>query len=490
MITQRSLLIQAAVWLGFPAVLFLLFWFTPFVSLPLTALMVWSAWRLLRDEEACCSAGYDAVGVGRRYYMILAAVAVYVLVSGIGGFVAQMPNDHAWRNAVFFDLARQSWPVVYPDGGYLCYYFLFWLPSAIVAKVTGSIMAGDLAQSLWAIWGTWIALGFIFSQTGGKARWSVLLVFVFFNAWDFLASAFFSEEYYNIFENPLAPQFMWLSTTSSRFGNSANPVFYNFIYNQAIPVWVFVGILQHRRKHPESLLFWFSLLVGYAPIPSLAFAPYLAYKLLSSWRRSLSLYNLAGFCMALAVSAFLLSNNSGGNFRVLSADGSVSLLLLMSLCYAALSYGVYIPFVWPYIRRCPLFWSLLAMSIVVPLFGIGTTPDLAWRISVPLVVLLCTEMCRRATVIHLGSKPVRMTFLAVLVAGSFSSVYTLFRTGVNELETMRGERDRKYIFMLGRISNPQSNPYYNNFVASGNSFYSRFLMPVSDDGRATTSQEE
>lgn len=477
---------QAALWLGLPVVMFVLCWFRPWVSVPLFVLLALGVWRVFGAGSDFRAPGYADIAVGGKYYAILAVAFLYVLVSGIGGFVAQMPNDHAWRNAVFFDLARNSWPVSYPDGGYLCYYFLFWLPSALVSKATGSIMAGDAAQVLWAVWGTWIALCFIVSQTGGKARWTVILVFIFFNAWDALASALFTDEYYNIFENPLAPQLMWLSTTSARFADSANPIIYNFIYNQGIAVWVFLGVLLHERRHPERLLFWLSLTVGFAPIPSLAFVPYVAWKLLSAPRRAVSLPNIAGFFVALAVSAFLLSNNSGGRFRMLSAYGSPWILLLLSACYALLSYGAYIPFIWSYVRRSALFWSLLLMAVAVPVFGIGTTPDLAWRISVPFVMLLCTCVCRKATKLRGVRTSVALMFVCVLAVGSFSSFYTFFRTGVNELEVARGERDRKYIFMLSYISDPGYNVYYNNFVASGDSFYRRFMMPGGDE--SATSQ--
>lgn len=471
MITQRSLLLQAAIWLGLPVVLFIIFWWEWWVTVPMICLMGWSVVELFvrRKKSDLSVDGYSDIKWTRKGWWILLAVVAYVLVCGIGGFVAQMPNDHAWRNAIFYDLARHPWPVVYgegPDAPYLCYYFGFWLPAALVAKATGLIMVGDLAQVVWAAWGTWIALCFIFSMTGGHIRWSMLLIFIFFNSWDALSSAFFSEEYYNIFEDPLAPQFMWLSTTSSRFGCSANAVFYNFIYNQAIPVWVVMSLILHERHRPERLMFWFGMLVIFAPIPALALIPYVAFALLRRYRKIFTIPNFTGLLVALLSSIFLLSNNSGGRFRVLDAYGSPWILLGMSVAYALLSYGVFIPLVWRYVRRCPLFWSLLALAIIVPLFGIGTTPDLAWRISVPLVVLFCIDMCRRGAVINQSSKVVRSLFYAVLVVGAFSPCYLLFRTAVNEAEVMRGERERKYIFMMGHIDDPEYNVYYNNFIST------------------------
>lgn len=471
MISQRSLLIQALIWLGVPVLLFIIFWWKWWVALPVVGMMLWSVVQIFgrQSEDVLSAKGYSDIKLSSKAWCVAAVILAYVLICGIGGFVAQMPNDHAWRNAIFYDLARQPWPVVYgdgPDAPYLCYYFGFWLPAALVAKATGTIMAGDLAQALWAGWGTWIALCFLFSMTGGRVRWRILLIFIFFNSWDALSSAFFSEEYYNIFEDPLVPQLMWLSTTSSHFGCSANGVFYNFIYNQAIPTWVMMSVILHERHKPQRLMFWFGFLVIFAPIPALALIPYIAFCLLRSYKRIFTISNLTGFVVALLSSLFLLSNNSGGQFRVLDIDGSPWTLIFMSLGYAVLSYGVFIPFIWRYIRRCPLFWSLLILAVVVPLFGIGTTPDLAWRISVPLVILLCIDMCRLSTVINHSSLLRRILFYAVIIIGAFSPCYLLFRTAVNETEVERGNRERKLIIMMDHLDDPDFNVYYNNFICT------------------------
>jgi len=72
--------------------------------------------------------------------------------------------------------------------------------------------------------------------------------------------------------------------------------------------------------------------------------------------------------------------------------------------------------------------------------------------------------------------PARVALIIVVAAGAFQPIYTLAFTLRNEILTHRGERERKYTFMMGHISEPDYNMYYNNFVAEGDSFYRRHLM--------------
>lgn len=483
--SERSLVRQAWIWLASPVVLFIAFWIRAEIAVPVIAATVFCIWRMLWHSPGNLHVhGFHDIPWRRTMYAALLVTAAYVTMSGIGGFVAQIPSDHAWRNAIFYDLARHPWPVRYGDGAdapLLCYYFAFWLPSAIVAKATGFIMAGDAAQLVWAIWGTWIAINMIVSMCGRKAIWSTIAIFIFFNAWDWVTAIFFSDEYFSIFENPWTAHLTWMSTTSDRFSASANPIIYNFIYNQGIPLWVFITLLIHRRNKPGTLLLLLSLLPIYAPIPSLAFIPWITWRLLRSPKEILTLPNVTGLAIAILSSAFLLQNNSGGHFRIVTTDGSVIIQLLMALVYYAISFGPFIPFIWKFIRRDLLYWSLISMAVALSLFGIGVTPDLAWRISLPAVMMTTIMLCRRCSEIKRPFSVTDRLVVMVLAIGSFSSVYTFAYAIHSEILVAKGERERKLIFMMGRLNSREQGLWYDNFNAEGESIYRKWLMPRQPD---------
>jgi len=479
--SEKNLVRQAWIWLASPVMLFIAFWFRTEVALPTLLILCHCLWNLLwRQSSYMHTTAFRDTPRKHQTYAALIVVAAYVTVSGIGGFVAQMPNDHAWRNATFYDLSRHTWPVTYgpePDAPMLCYYFAFWLPSAIVSKATGFIMAGDAAQLIYAIWGTWIALNLIVSMCGYKALWSTIAIFIFFNAFDWVTSSFFSDEYYSIFESPWAPQLTWLSTTSDRFSASANPIVYNFIYNQGIPLWVFSTLLLHERARTGHLMLLLSLLPAYAPIPALAFIPWVSARLIGNFRKAMTLPNVTGIVIALLTASFLLQNNSSGHFRIVTYNGSIAQQLILAATYYTISFAPFIPFIWRYVRHDGLYWSLIVMAVSMSIFGIGTGSDLAWRITLPAVMMTTIMLCKRCSTILLPGTWRDRTLIAVLLAGSFSSIYTLAYTIYSETLIAQGERERKLIYIMGKLDNRTQGPNYNNFIAEGKSFYRQWLMP-------------
>lgn len=62
----------------------------------------------------------------------------FLLLPGHGGFVAAAGFDIPWRNAMYYDLIRYPWPVIYDySDSALVYYITYWLVPAGISKLFG-----------------------------------------------------------------------------------------------------------------------------------------------------------------------------------------------------------------------------------------------------------------------------------------------------------------------------------------------------------------
>lgn len=127
-------------YLFLPLAIFLCSWAKLWIGIPLTILLGIAPIFMLKDVR-----GETVPGSLRQETTVFFVLLIWVVLSGIGGYVWQNRRDHFFRNAVFMDLVERPWPVQ-SDGNALVYYLGFWLPSALVAKLTHSLETGYLMQ--------------------------------------------------------------------------------------------------------------------------------------------------------------------------------------------------------------------------------------------------------------------------------------------------------------------------------------------------------
>lgn len=168
-ISRKLLVITAIVWLGLPLVIFLIGWLRPILGYPLAIGVIWASFRTISTLESSHEA---IVYIDRKFWIMTAFVLMFTIFSGIGGFAYQRFWDHAFRNAVFNDLVNYPWPVVETnDEGVselLCYYHAFWLPAAVIAKIAGSVLVGNIMQLIYAFVGYMTVAIFVFNIIGQR----------------------------------------------------------------------------------------------------------------------------------------------------------------------------------------------------------------------------------------------------------------------------------------------------------------------------------
>ena len=455
--------------------LFLCGWMRWYIALPLCAAIVWAAVRQFRGhapKQSRRSADpatdeWRGVRFSAGYAATIAALLLVLVFLGMGGFVAQH-WDYQWRNAVFFDLARRDWPVVYDPGSptLLCYYIGFWLPASVVSRITGYIMPGDIAQLLWGWWGMAIGYSFVVSRLGGRARWWILPVMLFTGFCDSIVFGCFREPIARVLglacPEDVYAYYMTFSLTAQL----------RMIFNQTIPLWVALPLLWRCRRDPGSLLLPASFLFLFSPLPCVGISVAVLYWLIRGGKRSLTFPNAAGLAVTAVTGLFYMTNNNAASTAPTATAGPAAIFALGVLFLLCL--GVCVPLVWQRVRRNTTFWIMLATAFLLPFLSLGDSDDLGRRAAMPLTIMLTYMLLgelRRWRVLTVWKK---VALPAVMLLGTYDACYMVDMT-LREIEKYR-DSGPKLIYLMGRLDDPEYNYHYNNFIATGESFYTRHMM--------------
>ena len=476
-LSLRSLAMQAYIWLGVPLPVFLAGWLRWYVALPLIILLLAAVgWRFRRGMRGTCfkSPHFSAVRISPKLWWMAVVLLLFTIFCGIGGISWQLPADNFYRNALFYDLVRRPWPVVYADGSILCYYFGYWLPAALVAKgAGGSILAGDIALALYTAWGLFIALCLITSYTGGRPRWLILLLFLFLGGGE-LAMTGVKE----ISTLTGADPALLIPAYDPGFYDLSNMALYMlYIFHQGVPAMVGCLLLLFESRRPEAMLLPFSMMLMCAPIPCVALLTVLVPWLLYNRRRALSPSNIVGILLCVLISLFYLANNTSGAGFGPFTEASPLVWMECALIWLLFYIGIYLPFIWREVRRNWVFWTLLAASLLAPLVSIGGERDFGWRFGIPLSIYITLLAIDAASRVTDWRRPRNILFACVLAFGSFNAVqryYEVLRHAI--VDGIRNHSPRKLTTDMTLLSDPAYNECYDNFMASGESFFSRHLL--------------
>lgn len=163
---EKKLIGLGYLWLLLAAILFLMGWVTPYISIPLCLILVFctlKAWWQTSTIQTPKKLQIIQIG-------LLALLAFGCsFYSGITGHFPQHILDMAQRNAVYGNLVRADWPIILPDGRLFIYYFGAYLTPAFLSKVFGYSTAPYLLL-FWNALAFFIAFSLIYLQT--QRTWS------------------------------------------------------------------------------------------------------------------------------------------------------------------------------------------------------------------------------------------------------------------------------------------------------------------------------
>ncbi|MCM1337991.1 MAG: hypothetical protein NC187_06440 [Candidatus Amulumruptor caecigallinarius] len=439
--TRRTLYTLSLLYLSLPVAIFMLGWLPWPAGIPLAVVALCVTATAYRGMT-----GRVTFGPLWMELLMAAVIAVWVVHAGIGGFVWQGWGDHDFRNTVFADLVSYPWPVV-RGSEMLCYYFGFWLPAALVGKLTGSLMAGRLMEVVWCAWGIWLVVRLVFDLLGSvklRTLWIVLL-FGGVSILPFLLCTGVLGWYTTIDDEPslLLPQIFsyspiawWINHTTSLY----------YIYNQMGAAWIGTLLVMGgsgRHNFQRNIPLVLSLMLLSCPFPAVGLLPAGAWLWLKGGcGRLLNVQTLAAVALALPVVLLFAGNPSVNRPELFAVHTPWECVKLVAniVMFVGCQAAVWFPFVWGSIRRDTAFWILFATAVCALTVRVGSIGfDFASRASVPMQLWLCVYVCRRADGWAAMTRPVKGAFLTVAVLCLAEPAAEWVRTDIKMATTPRRE---------------------------------------------------
>jgi len=349
-------------------------------------------------------------------------ILCFLFSTGHGGFISASGIDIPWRNAIYQDLIKYPWPVIYEySDSALVYYITYWLVPAGISYLFDLGETGSyIVLFAWTYLGLTLFFLLICDYLKVKKNQMVVvcLIFLFWSGLNILgmllksifAKTAFQIDAYNWFNTWLFaggeyngyPLNYFIRTTFDAVSN---------VYNQFIPVGIGTLLFLKFKDKIEYYAVIGLLVLPYSPLGFIGLLGLMlgmfadqykdiirgnGYKYLA--KKVFSLPNICASVTILPVFYFYFTTNlMAGNEKYsvfyvpLHEYGlmRVGLLLLYYLVY----FGIYYFLIYENNKKNPLFWISGVLLLILPFFRVGAGPDLNMNASMaPFIVVMLLVM--------------------------------------------------------------------------------------------------
>lgn len=271
--------------LALPSVIFVLGYLKWFVGVPVALLLVLAYLFAVRDMKR---EDDPSITLSVPTLLLLVGVVIaWCYFAGLGNLYAQS-DDWAARNAIFRDLIRKDWPVVYgTKNAALVYYIGYWLPAALIGKgvflATGRLpiawTVGNMALWAWSVICVFLVLLLVLvylRSASKKQTWLIVLIFIFFSGVDIVGTLYnFLVRHWGF-----PTHLEWW--TVYQFSSMTTAL--NWVFNQSIFAWM-ATILFLSEKKVRNYAFIIVCLLSSSPLPAVGLGMYMVgYACCLLWR--------------------------------------------------------------------------------------------------------------------------------------------------------------------------------------------------------------
>lgn len=430
--------------LATPYMIFLPGWLNPLtaiISLPIFVYCTYAAWRSMQPIN---ESSHDASLISPNDLLTFLVIALLVNLSGAGGYGYQW-DDYNMHNARLKDLVEMAWPVRYGEDQNFVYYFGYFLPGALIGKLT-SLEFASRTMYFWTLLGTALAIRWLSCLSGWKFSPTLVLVFIIFGPYDILNVLITSEDEVNNLKDFFTTLAFYSDQLNFNLSYKFNFFIGNYLSNafnffwspqQIVAGWLAIGLLLHlhNEKKYDSFLFSYALLCLWAPLVMIAIVPLtillVARQAIINIRSIITAHNAIGsLLLAVLFMAFYLGGSANANpsFWIFDRFTSSADWKHLFLLYFT-GWGLYAMAIIPFIAKQPkatkhLFFFLILSLTILPWRTFGEYGDLLCRGSSPLMFLLLIFLLQAIHHYrHSGKKFIAAFMLCLLIPGSLSSIF-------------------------------------------------------------------
>lgn len=474
--------ILSLTYLAVPVLIFVVTWLKPLIGLVFGCLILICYYRFILANRFIDKQTINWKSNQKKLIIILLILLVWVLTSGVGGFVWQNYWDHKFRNAVFMDLVSYKWPVVQGNRA-LCYYLGFWLPSALVGKIFG-LEAGYFFQIIWAYTGVVLSVFLIFKHLG-KINIRTVLLLIFFSGLDIFI--YYTQgilQGQNLLSHTLPLlSGLHIELQAVYFNSSSNTTLLFWLYNQIIPFWVGFSLILNKKDDNQSLIFIYALLLLFSPFPCVALFPVMLYLFLKNMnittkdklivtfiKKAVTVENISAILFAGTVGLYYVSNIATGKNTILELNTHTVLLFVL---YFICEFGLYLLLINHEDRRDPVMLILLVTTVLCSFIVLGNSYDFSWRTCIPLAFYLMLAVAKKLNSFSLKQLSSYL-IVVVLLFGAITPCTEITRTIYNEWYVLTegwGPRSDS----LDSAFNEENNECYENFMGNTKSIFFRYF---------------
>lgn len=386
----------AYLYLSLPFLIFCLGWLNLPSTVVFSSVTLISIFLCLKNVHSDFSINYLVIKNPRTIWVSLLIILFIIFFSGIGHYTYQN-NDHLYRGALFADLVKYDWPVMYKVSGFpghflegkttmMTYYLGFYLPAAALGKAFG-LEFGRFALFFWTFIGTVLVV----FQTGKYLRKFNYKLLLLFFGWGtlFFIGALYKNSFIDIYTEKANP--LWAGMIL--YADSNLGLIY-WTFNQSLTAWlilllIFNGGPKQNTFYLYSLTFFLSPFAFVGMFPFIIFSIWKNYKgtlkddLWKNIKSYLSFQNIIGAALVVGLNFIYIDSNKAGKFFQVLHHRPKILIVFYLLSWAIIAFLISSKF-----KKNALFWLVIIILIPLPFFQQGFGIDFPGRLSIPALFLL------------------------------------------------------------------------------------------------------